>query len=913
MDVIGRRAELDKLQTWLHGGVKAVLVIEGEPGIGKTTLWADGIRQARAEGRNVLVCRPRPSDAGLPNVGLTDLLRSLPDEAFAHLPPPQRRPLEVATLRRDAGEGDLEPRAVGTALTALLGDLAETGPVLLAVDDAQWLDPASARALAFALHRQDKHDVRLLAAVRIETGQPRQSSAFNNIEATLGRESVERLPLGPLSVAAIHQLILEAFGKSFTRPVLMRVHQAAGGNPFYALEIAREVQRLGPLPPGRPLPVPEDHRDLALLRLSRLPRATRDVLAQIAAMSRPSTDDLDLDALAPAERAGIVRVLPGGRVDFTHPLFGSALYSSLPEATRRKLHAGLAAREGRLEERARHLALAAAGPDEESAEVLDRAAEAAGSRGAAEVAVELKELALRLTPPDDAKAVVRREIELASRRFFAGDATGARQELERSLKVLPAGEDRAQVLLELASVLWNQAGGNEAMGLISQALDEAVTPALRAQIHSRVSWIAEDCDVGLEHAEAALALTDEREEPVLYSFILHNLARLKLYSGRGADHEAIEKGMRLQREAAAWDVSTVPAFWARDFDDFDTAMRRFEELVRVCRERGDEASTCGMLAHMAVIQAYTGHLQRAHELAAEALELAHQTDQEAWIGVALVAKGHVSVRAGELDEAKAAADEAMRRLEINPDRTIGALAAMVLGLVEFSRAEYAEADRHFGWLEAGGALDHTRESPNRYQGDHAEAVMSLGDLDRAETMISRLEERARELPRPWILAVSARSRGLLQSARGDQDGAIASIQDAMKHHEHLDMPYERARTLLALGQVHRRRNERRAARTAFEESLATFERLGVQPWVARAQAEIARVPIRRASPGLTPTEERIAQLAATGLTNREVADRAFISPKTVEANLARIYDKLGVHSRAELGRAMSERERPLKT
>jgi DNA-binding CsgD family transcriptional regulator len=637
------------------------------------------------------------------------------------------------------------------------------------------------------------------------------------------------------------------------------------------------------------------------------------VIAQIAAMSKPTTGDVDLDALAPAERAGIIRVLPGGRVDFTHPLYGSALYSSLPEATRRKLHRDLASRELRLEERARHLALAAAGPDAASAEVLDRAAEAAGARGAAEMAVELKELALRLTPPSDQKAVVKRELELASRRYFAGDASGSRQELERSLRSLPAGEDRAKVLLELASVRWNQAGGDEALALISQALDEAVTPALQAHIHARVSWIAEDCDVGLEHAEAALAMTDEREDPVLYSFILHNLARLKLYSGRGADHEAIERGMRLQREAASWEMSTVPAFWARDFDDFDTAMRRFEELVRVCRERGDEASTCGMLAHMAVIQAMTGHLQRAHELAAEALELAHQTEQEAWIGVALVAKGQVCARAGELDDATSAAHEALRGLEVNPDRTIGALAAMVLGLVAFARGEYGEADLQFGRLDAVDEQDHTRESPNRYHGDRAEAVISLGDLDRAEALVSRLEERARGLPRPWILAISARTRGLLQSARGDQDGALASIQEAMKRHDLLDMPLERARTLLALGQVHRRRNERRAARAAFEESLATFERLGVTPWVARVQAEIARVPVRRASADLTPTEERIAQLAATGLTNREVADRAFISPKTVEANLARIYDKLGVHSRAELGRAMGERERAAKT
>jgi DNA-binding CsgD family transcriptional regulator len=189
----------------------------------------------------------------------------------------------------------------------------------------------------------------------------------------------------------------------------------------------------------------------------------------------------------------------------------------------------------------------------------------------------------------------------------------------------------------------------------------------------------------------------------------------------------------------------------------------------------------------------------------------------------------------------------------------------------------------------------------------------MGDLDRAERLVARLEERAKELPRPWVLAVSARCRGLLQSARGDQDGAIVSMQLAMTHHEHLDMPLERARTLLALGQVHRRRNERRAARAAFEESLATFERLGVSPWAARAQTEIARVPVRRAATDLTPTEERIAQLVATGLTNREVADRAFISPKTVEANLARVYDKLGVHSRAELGRVMAERAQRVNT
>lgn len=921
MDVVGREAELESVVAWLHATIpspshatpaRTVLALEGEPGIGKTTVWAEAVRLARLAGVTVLACRPRPSDAGLANVGLTDLLRPIPDKAFESLPPPQRRPLEVATLRREPGAGDVEPRAVGTALTALLASLADSAALLLAVDDAQWLDPASARSLAFALHRLDDRDVRLLAAVRIERGTARPPTLLS-IESTIGREQIQRLTVGPLSVAATHQMIVHALGKGFARPLLVRIHRAAGGNPFYGLEIAREVERIGPPPPGRPLPVPDDHRELALLRLGRLPRATRDVLAHIAAMSRPSTDDLDLTVLAPAERAGIVRVMPSGRVDFTHPLFGSALYSSLPETTRRGLHAELAAKETGLEERARHLALAAGGPDETSAEVLDRAAEAAGARGAAEVAVELKELALRLTPSEDSAARLRRELELASRRFFAGDAAGAQQELESSLRSLPAGEQRAQVLLELASVLWNQQEGGEALTMISQALDEAATPSLRTQIHSRVSWIADDCDLALQHAEAALALMEEKDDPVLYSFILHNVARLRLYTGRGADHGAIERGMRLQQDASAWELSTVPAFWARDFDDFETALRRFEELVRVSRERSDEASTCGMLAHMALIESMTGHGQRARELVAESLDLARQTAQEMWITIALCAKGKVFAHAGELDEARRSTEEALRRLEAQPDAAIESIARNVLGLVALSEGNYSEADRQLSRSDDINEAFHTREPPDRFNADHAEAVVALGDLDRAERLIARMENRARALPRPWILAVSARCRGLLQSARGDPDGALAALQEAMTHHEHLDMPFERARTLLALGQVHRRHGERRAARAAFEQALAIFVRLGNQPWVGRARAELARVPVRRAPADLTPSEETIARLAASGLTNKEVAERAFVSPKTVEANLSRVYEKLGVHSRAQLGRVMGERERAAKT
>ena len=183
----------------------------------------------------------------------------------------------------------------------------------------------------------------------------------------------------------------------------------------------------------------------------------------------------------------------------------------------------------------------------------------------------------------------------------------------------------------------------------------------------------------------------------------------------------------------------------------------------------------------------------------------------------------------------------------------------------------------------------------------------LGFLERAEALIDWLDARGRVFPRPWTFAMAARCRGLLLAARGDLDGALEYLQKAMVHQESLQMPFELARTTLALGQLLRRRNDRREARTRLGAALAEFERLGAPIWAERARTELARLPVRRAPAGLTPSEENIARLVASGLTNKEVAERAFVSPKTVEANLARVYDKLGVRSRAELGRVMAER------
>jgi DNA-binding CsgD family transcriptional regulator len=505
---------------------------------------------------------------------------------------------------------------------------------------------------------------------------------------------------------------------------------------------------------------------------------------------------------------------------------------------------------------------------------------------------------------------VRRDLDLADRRYFAGDPNGARRTLEHWLSALAPGDDRAQVLLELGSLHYVQGEADAGRALMSQALGEARNTALRARIHSRIGSASDDADVALEHSEAALALLDERENPQLYSFALHTYAMFKLHAGRGADHAAIEKGMRLQQEAAGWETSPVPAFWARNFDQFGTARQRFEDMLQAFRQQGDEAQISAALTHLARVEAMTGHMDRARALAAEALDLSEQTEQETYVDMALCARGQVCAQAGDLAEARNAATQLVARLADRPDVVLEVTAREVLGLVALTAGDLAEADRQLSRADHIEELVHNREPANqRFQADHAEAVIGLGDLSRGEQLVQRLEARADALPRPWILAVAARCRGLLNAATGDLDTALADQQRALAAHQTLDMPSELGRTLLALGRLHRRRNERQNARRCLERAVSVFESGGALGWLAVAREELSRAQARRGAPGhLTPTERKICELAATGLRNSEIAAQLFLSTKTVEANLSRAYRKLGVRSRTELATAITHPE-----
>ncbi|HSC73576.1 MAG TPA: AAA family ATPase [Gaiellaceae bacterium] len=904
---VGREPELSRIDAFLddtRAGLRA-LAITGPAGIGKTTVWAEGVRRAAGQDRRVLAARPSGAEAQLSFAGLGDLLEDVSVDVFAALTPLQRRALDGALLRADVEDAPLDARAVATGLLSLLRKLGAAGPVLVAVDDAQWLDSATSEALAFAVRRLEQVPVGVLVSVRVDGDRP------DTFERAVPGQLREEITLSPPSVAALHDILERDLGVRFARPVLVRIVAACAGNPFYALEIARELTRTGVPVAGAPLPVPQEVHTLVRARLRRLPARTQEALLVAACLSRPHVSLVDVEGLTPAEEAGVVHVDRDGRIRFSHPLLASAVYDAASVGRKRRVHRALAEQVDDPEERARHLSLVTDEPDEAVAGALDEAAGRAASRGAAAAAAELARRALELTAEPQGEAGVRRALTLAHYLRDAGDSPNALALLEGCDPAWVQGDLRAELLLSHGEILWYERSADEGYAKLVEALAHARDPKLAARIHSEAAWLSHDGHPrrGIEHADAVLGLVDPEESPGIYSKALLFATYLRLITGQGADIEAFERGAALQQRNVEWDdASPVVGMWPLLMDDFVRSRAFYEAGLAASRGEGDELSVQGTLLRLVEIDCWTGDWARADQLADEGMELADRLGSQAFLGSTLFARAYVDAHLGRVDAARAAAErivELFRGVEVQ-----AVLGPWVLGFLALSLDDPPVANEHLSRaasiLEALGQREPARF---RLHPDLIEAVVQVGDLERAEQLLSALAERGRVAPRPWVLATAARGRGLLLSARGDLDAARAAMEEALDHHARLEMPFERARTLLVYGRLLRRRKERREARAALEEALGVFDHLGATLWAERARAELARVPVRRAPSELTATEATIAELAASGLTNRLIAERIFVSPKTVESNLARVYRKLGIRSRAELGRAIAELDR----
>ena len=413
LELVGRETEMARLRQVLEAVDEAGggIVLQGGPGIGKTALWSWGLGVAAEAGARVLAARCFEVEMPLALGTIVDLLEVPFREASDELPEPQRRALAVGLGLEEPPEHPADQLALAHAALEILRALSDRAPLVVAIDDVQWLDAASQRVLAFAVRRLADAPVVLLATFRTETG----SADPLALATAFGPRNFIAIELGGLTAGAIQHLVRTRLGVRLPRPLLARVHRASGGNPMFALELARSL----PDPAesaGAPLPIPDSLRELVRVRIASLPKDLIPLVRLVAALERPTLAQLGR-AFGSEQQAGrlidvgfahaVLDVSADGVVRFLHPLLASAVYAEIGPAERRRTQRQAAELAEDEEERARHLALATSEPDVDVARVLDAAAARAAARGAPESAAELALHALRLTARDDIDRIQR--------------------------------------------------------------------------------------------------------------------------------------------------------------------------------------------------------------------------------------------------------------------------------------------------------------------------------------------------------------------------------------------------------------------------------------------------------------------------------------------------------------------------
>jgi DNA-binding CsgD family transcriptional regulator len=910
--IFGRDLELAAIERFLDSAPTwpRAVVIEGEAGIGKTILWLEGVRRAEDLGVRAFYARPAENEQKLSYVALADLVGEAFDEVGSTLPQVQQRALAGALVREDAGD-DTSARTTATAFVGVVAAYAQKGAVLLAVDDVQWLDAASAQSLAFALRRLPPK-VGLLLAHRAQLGQELPLG----LARALSEDRLLRIAPGPLSLAALHHLVKFRLGTSLSRPLLARLAEASGGNPLYALEMARALAPDGDLKPDRPLPVPSNLEQLVVSRVQSLSPPALNLALAVAATSQPTRSVLasalpaiaDLGAaLLEAEESGVL-TSEEDRIRFQHPLLASVIYGSASAERRRQLHKRLALVVSDPEERARHLALCTTEPDEEVAAELSGAAALAARRGAPVAAAELYSAAKRLTPPVREEELASRGLGEATALLAAGDVDGARKIASEAA----GGSDadvRAEAELLLGDLDWIGGSWADATEHLENAL--AAQPedqALAARAYPKlVNYTTHAPTKLVERAERALAALSSEDVPAAVASVAFDLYWAELLLGHGARRELLERWSELEDQAGPEaPKSVIPLIYFHSIDDFDAARYRHAVEAEWYRVRGEEGWVAERLAHLGFAEFRAGRWELAERLVEEACTAVAQLERPGPWTTIFRLRSFVDAGRGRTGRARTTLrpliDEANRS-----GRTVWeALFLSTLAFVEFADENHIAVDaaltQMYRCTEDTGIRDLV---PDRSEPLHIESLVALGKIDRAKRALARLEERGRVFPRLWIDVTLPRARAIVLAAEGELDKAFVAL-DALDPTAAAHLPFDLAWTLLVRGRVHRRAKQRHAAAEALRAALQQFEWLGAPLWIERTRAELDRVGLRRAPEALTATERRVAELAASGLTNREVASKAFMSPKTVQANLARIYRKLGISSRAELGARMSQ-------
>jgi DNA-binding CsgD family transcriptional regulator len=615
-----------------------------------------------------------------------------------------------------------------------------------------------------------------------------------------------------------------------------------------------------------------------------------------------------------AREAGVI-VLESDRIRLEHPLLGSVVYADAPPGQRRDVHRCLAGIVRNPEDRARHLAIAADGPDETVAAALELAAGDARARGASQTAAELAELAAELTPGEETEATARRRALAGDAWFEAGDARQAQRLLEEVLRSTPRGPGRARLLWRLGTVKAAAEGPPAAVELYVAALEETEQDRrLHANLQERLAtwrWVAEGPLAAEPHARALLEVAEEVGEPGLVARALGTLLFVEVGLGRGLDRERYDRMIALEQSAGEQGVELPGSAlhvqiltWAGEYDE---ARVRIGALVDRARARGDAARIVPEYC-LAFLDMRTANWQRSLDKCEELLELAEQTGRDALVPMLLILRAFAGAYLGNVEAARADAVEGGRQAEATGQGTQATISPVPQGLAALSLGEADSAYEIFARLADEQSRRGEAGSAVFWLPDEVEARVACGDLDAAESRLDPFEAHGRERDLPWMLAASARCRGLITFARGDGEAALAQFDRALGEHERYNNRYEVGRTLLARGTVQRRLRQNAAASESLARARGLFEEVSARQWSHRATEELGHIGGRaRRTGGLTPTEERVAALVAAGKSNHQVARALHVSPKTVEWNLSKIYRKLRVSSRTELAAKRASR------
>jgi len=917
--VIGRERELAAIAAFVESipNGSCALLLEGEPGIGKTTLWLEGVSAATAAGHRVLEARPAESEAKLSYTALGDLLGTAFDETRAALPAPQERALAAALLLESADEPP-EARTIATAVLGVLTALARDGPVLVAIDDSQWLDPASKGALEFAFRRLPSA-IGLLVALRAED----EEEVPLALDRSFAEGRLTRVVPGPLSLASLHHLIGTRLATTPSRVTLTRIAEASGGNPLFALEIARAlVSAAEEHRRDDPLPIPRSLQKLVGDRLGALSPPAQDVVLAAAALSRPTVPAVvaalspEFDVSSALREAEDARVLVASRerIRFTHPLLASAVYGSSSDARRRDLHRRLAEVVTDPEERARHLAQSVVEPDPTIADEIERGGRDAALRGAHAAAAELFEAARLLTPSGRREELARRALGQAAALLKTGEVAGARTLAEGVDDEMLPRALKAAKFEQLAGIEWDAGATKLATAYLERALDADLDDReFSARILKTLVLMSVPLNParGLQHAERAMTLLDENTEPAFFSSVLIDHMWARAFLGQGIDWDFLQRGLDLEvRAGPEASPHPVPLILFQCLDDVEPTRARHASEDQWAYESGDERLRAERLGYLWLVELRAGRWDLAEECAERSCETLGNSDVSGPYAHTFAWRSLIDAYRGRFERARTTLLPLIEEAKRTETEWWQAVMLDVLGFVEFCAGDYRAADRALTRMRelfsSSGIEDGFLDRSEPF---HVELLVTLGELRRARDILERLEWRGRTCPRLWIDVTLPRARALVAAAEGDLTTALTLLEE-------LDLvaasrlPFELAWAWLVKGRIHRRLNQRRAATEALREALAIFERLRAPTWIEQTTRELERVrPRRRSSDGLTPTELRVAELAAGGLTNREVAKEAFMSAKTVEANLTRVYRKLGIRSRAELGARMAEQTR----